>query len=264
MFLFHTLPPLLISHLRRVFFPTNLKTAYIRPLLKKTGLDKEILQNYRPVSNLKFLGKTTERVVLSRLSDIINDHNLSDEFQSAYRPKHSIETALLRVHNDILVAMDEGKVTALILLDLSAAFDTVDHKIMLSRLRDFIGLRSKALEWCKCSLEGRPQCVRIGNSLSNPVIHEFSLPQGSVLGPKWFTIYTYPVHNIIIKHKLQYHVYADDTQMYISFKPTQNVADQSIECMESCICEIRQWMQDNFIQMNDQKSEFVLIWSTAL
>ena len=108
-------------------FQSTLKTAYIRPLLKKTGLDKEVLKNYRPVANLTFLGKTIERVVSARLSTVINEHSLSDEFQSAYRPKHSIETALLRVQNDILAAMDEGNVTALILLDFSAAFDTVDH-----------------------------------------------------------------------------------------------------------------------------------------
>merc|ERR1711929_30711 len=101
---------------------------------------------------------------------------------------HSIDTALLRVENEILVAMDEGNVTALILLDLSAAFDTVDHNILLSRLRDFIGLHGNALKWCQSYLSDRPEYVRIGNSSSKPVSHNYAVPQGSVLGPQWFTI----------------------------------------------------------------------------
>ena len=242
-------------------FPSTLKTAYIRPLLKKTGLDKEVLKNYRPVANLTFLGKTIERVVSARLSTVINEHNLSDEFQSAYRPKHSIETALLRVQNDILAAMDEGNVTALILLDLSVAFDTVDHNILLGRLRDFIGLRGNALKWCQSYLTNRPEYVCIGNSSSTPVFHDCAVPQGSVLGPQWFTVYTYPVHKIILKYELRYHVYADDTQLYMSFKPTQECANQSIKNIESCICKIRRWMKENFLKLNDNKTEFVLFGS---
>ena len=115
-------------------FPSELKIAYIRPLLKKSGLDKEDLKNYRPIANLSFLGKLIERVVSSRLRNVITEYNLQDPFQSAYRPNHSIETALVRVHNDILREMDKGRLTALVLLDLSAAFDTVDHSIMLHRL----------------------------------------------------------------------------------------------------------------------------------
>ena len=241
-------------------FPSSLKTAYIRPLLKKTSLDKEVLKNYRPIANLAFLGKTIERIVSARLSLIIKEHNLSDTFQSAYRPKHSIETALLRVQNDLLSAMDDGQVTALILLDLSAAFDTVDHNILLSRLRDCIGLRGSALKWCQSYLSNRPEYVRVGNSSSTPVVHDYAVPQGSVLGPQWFTVYTYPISMIIQKHNLQYHIYADDTQLYMSFKPIHG-ADQTIARIESCVSEIREWMSENFLKLNDEKTEFILIGS---
>ena len=115
--------------------------AYIRPLIKKFGLDKEELKNFRPIANLKFIGKMIERVVSDRLTSIITEHSLHDPFQSAYRTNHSIETALLRVNNDILSAMDKGKITALILLDLSAAFDTVDHGILLHRLETTLECR---------------------------------------------------------------------------------------------------------------------------
>ena len=107
-------------------FSDSLKVAHIRPLLKKTGLDIENLKNYRPVSNLTFLGKTIEHVVSKRMSEHISINNLSDPFQSAYKAHHGTETALLRVNNDILTALDNGEITALILLDLSAAFDTVE------------------------------------------------------------------------------------------------------------------------------------------
>jgi hypothetical protein len=197
-------------------FPSDLRLAYnyIRPLLKKSGLDKEDLNNFRPVANLSFLGKMIERVVSPRLLSVIAEYDLQDPFQSAYRANHSTETALLRVHNDILRAMDSGKITALILLDLSAAFDTVDHKILLHRLETNIGITGAALRWCQSYLQNRSQCVRIGQSSSEAVALDYSVPQGSVLGPQWFIIYTLPVRIIIQKHKLQYHIYADDTQIY--------------------------------------------------
>ena len=110
------------------------KVAHVKPLLKKPNLDKEVFKSY--------LRKTIERVVSSRISDHVRDNNLSDTFQSAYKPFHVTETALLRVNNDILSAMDDGKITALVVLDLSAAFDTVDHKILLSGLQYHLGIHA--------------------------------------------------------------------------------------------------------------------------
>ena len=157
--------------------------------------------------------------------------------------------------------MDGGRVTAVVLLDLSAAFDTIDHNILLKRLHDIFGVHGNALKWCQSYLKSRPQYVRINNSSSNPVIHDFSLPQGSVLGPLLFTIYIYPIHDIIVKYGLSYHIYADDTQLYFSFKPSQQLADQGIERIELCIKEIRAWMQENFLKLNDEKTECALFGS---
>ena len=125
-------------------------------------MDKEIFKNYRLISNLKFLGKAIERIVSNRISDHITIFSLSDQYQSAYKQYHATETALLPVNNDILTSLDNGKITALILLDLSAAFDTVDHSILISRLHDFLGVQDLALDWCKSYLSDRPQYVRIG------------------------------------------------------------------------------------------------------
>ena len=157
--------------------------------------------------------------------------------------------------------MDDGKITALVLLDLSAAFDTVDHKILLSRLQYHLGIHDIALDWCKSYLLNRPQHACIGNAISKPVILDYSVPQGSVLGPQWFTIYTSPVRDIILKYNLNYHVYADDTQLYITFKSSQEPADSCITTLEKCIQEIRSWMRQNFLKLNDEKTEFLLFGS---
>ena len=136
------------------------------------------------------------------------------------------------------------------MLDLSAAFDTVDHKILLSRLQYHLGIHDIALDWCKSYLLNRPQHVCIGNAISKPVILDYSVPQGSVLGPQWFTIYTSPVRDIILKYNLNYHVYADDTQLYITFKSSQEPADSCITTLEKCIQEIRSWMRQNFVRVS--------------
>ena len=239
-------------------FPSELKLAYIRPLFKKTGLDKEDLKNYRPVANLSFLGKLIECVVASRLWNIMTLYELQDPFQSAYRPNHSTETTL---HNDILREMDNGRITALVLLDLSAAFDTVDHNILLNRLEHDIGIGGAALRWRKSYLKNRTQCVRVGDESSDAVTLNYSVPQGSVLRPQWFCVYTSPLREIILKHGLCYLAYADDTQLYISFNPQQEAAKECILQMENCVADIRIWMKQNYLKLNDNKTEFILIGS---
>ncbi len=113
--------------------PTSFKKAIIKPMLKKLGLEL-INKNYRPVSNMAFLSKLIERVVALQLVDHLLNNGLMDKFQSTYREGHSTETVLLRVQNDILMELDKGKVVMLVLVDLSAAFDTIDHEILLKRL----------------------------------------------------------------------------------------------------------------------------------
>ena len=119
--------------LRESMIPKSLKTALIRSLLKKTGLDSDILKNYRPVSNLTFISKVIEKVISGRLNEQLINNSLFDPLQSAYRNKHSTETALIKVQNDILSALDAGSSAIFLMLDLSAAFDTIDHDIFLSR-----------------------------------------------------------------------------------------------------------------------------------
>ena len=119
--------------------PRSLKVAIIRPLLKQINLS-QIFKNYRPVSNLKYISKLIERVILEQLSKHLLANNIYEPMQSAYRYGHSTETALLKVQNDILKNMGNQRITIMLLLDLSAAFDTVSHRILLDRLRERIGV----------------------------------------------------------------------------------------------------------------------------
>ena len=154
--------------LRYGVVPSRLKKALVRPLLKKPGLDKSVLNNYRPLSNLPCLSKIIERVVAARLSAHMSEHNFSEPYQSAYEPNHSVETALLCVQNDIVKAMDTQKVTILVLLDLSAAFDTVDHKVLLRRLSQDVGVARHALKWFTSYMSDIIKSVHIHDA-SSPV-----------------------------------------------------------------------------------------------
>ena len=140
-------------------------------------------------------------------------HHLDETFQSAYKNFHSTETALVRVQNDILCAIDTNESVILLLLDLWAAFDTVDQSILLSRLRDRFGVNGTAAAWFESYLTSRTQFVRVHYCWSTPRSLERGVPQGSVLGPLLYLLYTSPIADIIKFHKLEYHLYADDTQL---------------------------------------------------
>ena len=213
--------------------PGDLKKALIIPLLKKLGLDPEILKNFRPVSNLPFLSKLIECVSAKRLLDHMNLNHLHELFQSAYKKFHSTETALLRVQSDIHQALDEKKCVILILLDLSAAFDTIDHTILLERLQSHTGICGKALAWFKSYMQGRNQSVLINDKASSIWELLFGVPQGSVLGPLLFIIYTSPLGQLLRDLGISYHLYADDTQLYLTFD-LENASDR-IKTIEKAV-----------------------------
>ena len=142
-------------------FPQNFKEAHVRPLLEKTYVPKNELKKYRPVSNLNLIYKILEKVVANWLQAHMNNNHLVNPLQSAYRKHHSTESALLKVHNDIIISMDQGEVTALTLLDLSAAFDTIDHATLTNRLSDWYGISGQAQIWFSPYLQNRHQSVKI-------------------------------------------------------------------------------------------------------
>ena len=189
--------------------PKSLKTTLIRPLLKKSGLDSDILKNYHPVSNLTFISKVIENVVSRRLNEHLIKNSMFDPLQSASRDKHSSETALIKVHNAILSALDAGSSAILLISDLSIAFDTIDHDILLSWLCNVYGITGDALGWFRSYLTGRIQCVVIENAVFVDQELGFGVPQGSVLGPKIYCMSTKPVCDIIQRHGLSHYSYAD-------------------------------------------------------
>ena len=127
--------------------PPCFKKAIISPLIKKQNLDQNILKNYRPVSNLSFISKIIEKAVCSQMNEYLSSFSLFEKHQSAYRKFHNTETALVKITNDLLLAADDKKVSVVVLLDLSAAFDTIDHNILIKRLKEDFGFDSKVLDW---------------------------------------------------------------------------------------------------------------------
>ena len=251
-------------------FPSKLREAIVCPVLKKSTLDKNVLQNYRPVSNIRYYSKIIEKIASGQLQEHLQVHGLQEEYQSAYRAQHSTETALLRVKTDILTEMDAGRAIYIVLLDLSAAFDTVDHQILLDRLSTSFNITGVALRWIRSYLRGRSFRVSTGGDLSvsedaegsdtavsESVRLEYGVPQGSVLGPLFFVLYTNYIGNIIRQHGIKYHVYADDIQLHISFDPKDNNAsNMALAKLSACINDIHLWMSRNMLKLNNSKTEF--------
>ena len=187
--------------------PIAFKKAVVKPLIKKPNLDPEVLGNYRPVSNLPYLSKILERAVADQLQAHLDTNGLHVKFQSAYRRGHSTETALLRILNDLLVMIDGGNNAIRVLLDLSAAFDTLDHTLLLQRLHAEIGLDGSALDWFSSYLSCRSQQVLVGHALSAETPLLCGVPQGSVLGPLLFSLYTRQLADLIDKFCTDYHFF---------------------------------------------------------
>ena len=186
--------------------PCSFKSAYITPLMKKPDMDVADIKSYRPISNLTVLSKLLERLVAAQLKEYIDRHHLLPVTQSAYRANHSTETAVLRVNSDLLMAVDSGDLGALVLLDLSAAFDTVDHSILLERLSVSCGLSDSVLGWFHSYLNGRHTRVLHNGESSARMESTCGVPQGSVLGPLLFTLYTADIASLIQSYGLGCHL----------------------------------------------------------
>ena len=239
--------------------PDCFKIAAVIPLLKKVFLDPEVLNNLRPVSTLPFISKTLEKCAGKRIGSHKDKQQLHEKMQSAYREGHSTETALVRIQNDLLISIDKKQCVYLVLLDMSAAFDTVDHNVLLRRLSERFGIREQAIRWVESYLTNRKQFVTVSGTKSAEQEIECNVPQGSVLGPGLFSDYNSPVGDIFRKHGVEYHLYADDTQVYLSFAPGSEA--DALKRLENCLQDIRVWMAHNYLKLNDSKTDFMIIGS---
>ena len=255
-----SLTALFNSSLTSGIFPQEFKSALVSPLLKKATLDQNLLKNYRPVSNLSFISKILEKLVLTQLSDHLSLNNLLNSNQSAYRPGHSTETALLKIFNDLLLAVDNGNVSVLALLDLSAAFDTIDHFTLINRLQHNFGFGGTVLNWFSSYLTGRTFSVSINSQTSAAAPLTCGVPQGSVLGPILFVLYTTPLASVIDNHSVIFHSYADDTQLYKSSPPDH--LPELLQSIEACTSDIKSWMTLNKLKLNEEKTEVMIVSSS--
>ncbi|PIK48723.1 putative RNA-directed DNA polymerase from mobile element jockey-like [Apostichopus japonicus] len=220
---------------------------------------KNDLKSYRPIANLKFLAKTIERVCSKQIQNYLRNNKLLGEKQSAYRAHHSTETALLRVYNDLLLTADKGEEAILVLLDYSAAFDTINHDIFFQRLQNRYGVSGNALCWFKSYFTNRSQAVVVNDCISNVHKPVGGVPQGSVMGPLSFTMYTSPVEDIIKAHGMSGMLYADDTQVYAIKSGCDHGA--TLAKLGACISDIRSWSAANDMKLNDDKTELIHISS---
>ena len=247
--------------IRTGIFPTLLKQARVLPLSKKPTLDPDTASSYRPISNLSYLSKVIERVVARRFNvHIFNSHLLPVQ-QSAYRPFHSTETAILSVHNDLVPVIDTGQVSLLVFLDLSAAFDTVNHPILLSILSNRFSVVDTTFSWFQSYLSGRTQLFTYAGQQTCSFPVHCSVPQGSVLGPLEFTAYTEDTTDLLNRRDTRSHLNADDTQLYASCQPED--IDTVRTRLSKCTTDIADWCASRHLQLNANKTKVIWFRSRA-
>ena len=243
--------------------PNTFKKAIVSPLIKKPNGDTSFT-NYRPISNLPFISKVAEKVIANQMNSYIKENKLDEPLQSAYKKKHSTHTALIKVFNDILIAVDNKKVVLLTLLDLSAAFDTVDHSILLSRLEHTLGISDSAKKWFKSYLTNRTQEVVVNGKTSKSKELDCCVPQGSILGADLYSEYTIPLGELLRILELLYHFYADDSQLIKIIDPNNTSEHEKAKTdLQNNINRIRNWMGINKLQLYSEKTELLIIGSKA-
>ena len=241
-------------------FCNRWKEAIVKPLIKKKGVSLE-KSNYRPVSNLSFMSKIVEKVTLEQFTGHCDKNRLIPDYQSAYRKNHSCETSLVKLVNDILWSMEARKVTAVVILDLSAAFDTVDHDLLLDVLENRFGIKDRAREWYFNYLKSRMFKVSIEGTTSKPRQLEFSVPQGSIQGAFLFISYASTLDEIV--KDLTLNGFADDHSVRKDFTPcqpdqsTSPEEEETIAAIENSMQDIKSWMDSVRLKMNDSKTEFI-------
>ena len=240
----------------------GLKDAIVRPLFKHDSTDPNDFCSYRPVSNLTFLSKLVERVVLVRLQQHMDAINYKNSTQFGYKKFHGTETLLVKLINDILVGIDSRSGVILVLLDLSSAFDTVNHNKLINILYSELNISGVALKWFKSYLKSRTQKVLIGDCLSDPVELSFGVPQGSVLGPILFNIYISSISTVFTTAGFNTLSYADDNSGYCTFSMS-SASELFEELVPGLLTDISNWMEQYFLKINTDKTKVIIFGSRS-
>ena len=229
--------------------PDKMKIAKVVPIYKKG--DPLNIANYRPISLLSSISKILEKIIYDRTITFVRNCNLLSDSQFGFRQKHSTTHAILNFVNHIATAIDNHLHTLGIFLDLSKAFDTIDHEILLFKLSHY-GVRGKALEWYKSYLTGRNQFVSINSANSNYASMTCGVPQGSLLGPLLFILYINDLQNS--SRILSFILFADDTSVFFSHRNP----DVLVNTVNTELASINQWICCNKLSLNVQKTHCML------
>lgn len=235
----------------------GLKESVVTPILKKSGLDPDTLSNYRPICGGLFIDKLIQTNVKIQLTDHMDKNHLHIKFQSGYKPHHSCETVLLMILNDILIALDSGLCSIELLLDLSAAFDTVDHDEMMVSLKQDIGVDGTVYKWFSSFLSNRSQRTSVSGSNSDSRDMPYGVPQGSVLGPILFNIYVRNFIELLESVGFKVHGYADDHQLFYKFR-IEFQFHAIATLLPKALNIISQWMSSRFLKLNAGKSQLLI------
>ena len=232
-------------------FPDSWKRARLNPIYKSG--DHTDPSNYRPIAILPVLSKICEKVVFAQVYEFLNDKLYS--CQSGFRPLHSTTTALLNVTDDWFNAIDKGNVVGLVMLDLKKAFDTVNHSILIEKLKMY-NLDDKCIKWFESYLFNRTHCTSINGVTSKRANSQCGIPQGSILGPLLFIAYIndLPQH---VSTNTTVSMYADDTAMYTTCR---NVNELN-RVLNNDLCNVSNWLARNKLSLNVAKTELIIIGS---
>ena len=238
-------------------FPSCWKIAGVTPILKDG--DHEIPSNNRPISLLPVLSKVCERAAHDQLVFFLSTKQRLSTQQCGNKKWNSTETVLIQTTDSILQNIDKKELTAAVLLDISKAFDSINHDILITKLRD-VGLSCSSIEWFKSYLSLRYQVVKIQASISDQLPVTSGVPQGGILGPLLFSIYTNDL-SLVPKH-CSTQSYVDDTKLLLNFrlKDQQNIVSKMNEDLQR-IC---QWTFTNKLLLNPDKTKFVIFGSGPL
>ena len=236
-------------------YPDALKIAKVIPLFKKG--DNTLITNYRPISLLSLLNKIFEKLLYRRLYKFLHKHNVLYKYQFGFRKGYSTTMALIEILNNIKIAIDNNKFVCGIFLDLTKAFDTVDHQILLDKLHHY-GVRGQTNNLFKSYLSNRKQFVKIGNSESSHQPINCGVPQGSVLGPLLFLIYVNDIANYSPLGNIR--LFADDTNVFVEHENLE----QLYENAELILKYLYQWFKDNKLTVNTKKSSFTIFTTSHI